>query len=615
MEQWMKKLSGVMIASAIALTLSTKASADGDPPPETTVIEDNAGAADGSGTAGGTDPTRDGDDPADAPADPTGSNVGPYIQIDNNVSSDPPVVIDPDAEDDIDMTDDEDGTGFWGYEAGEADSQSDNTVYMVDNSLQSITAYETDLHIEAAGLNEINSIAAGQDLYISGTGIMLLDYLMIGGSTINPLALPAEGIPGFFLQPLDGLENNGSTGSVAVFLLSDSGGSSDGSGTGSNYVLINGSVPGILDESYVIPSGKNLIMPGGTSIELVNPKDTTVTSDVEFADTCGQFFEPSSSLTISSGSTMTLQGDATITMRGEDVSGSLAVGRGAVTYAPVLNVEGSLLGSGSITGKGLVELNLGAEEPVPSAPSIDSRIFKLVRRSGNIVFKDLDDELYKYLDADVNMSDEDFAIVTSQAGLDGMNPLWGVHTTVFGFEIDDSKTAEFGSSGSPKNGIGGLGWFKWGIVKLGAGGGNNVIINTTGSTGSSIIGGKYAGSYKPSNHSLILVVTDRDICYNLAAYYDGKQIFSLNSKVTVRFDYPVPASEGRFFVVFRNGDGSLTAFAARYDAVAGQLVFSGDKLGDFVVVCPDGFDGEIFSEDFYAFLETIDSVKALKASF
>ena len=613
MEQWMKKLSGVMIASAIALTLSTKASADlEETPSETTVIEEKAGAADGSGTAGGIDLSKGGD----ASADPTVGSPGPYIEIVNNDADHKVTEIDPDAPDDIDKTADEDKTGFWGYEAGEANLQSDNIVYMVDNSLQSVTAYGTDLHIEATGLNEIYSIEAGQDLYISGTGIMLLDDLMIGGTAIDPLALPAEGIPGFFLQPLEGLENNGSTGSVAVFLLSaPPAGTSDSSGTGSNYVLINGSVPGILDESYVIPSGKNLIMPGGTSIELVNPEVTSVTSNVEFADTCGQFFEPSSSLTISSGSTMTLQGDATITMRGEDVSGSLAVGRGAVTYAPVLNVEGSLLGSGSITGKGLVELNLGAEEPVPSAPSIDSRIFKLVRRSGNIVFKDLDDELYKYLDADVNMSDEDFAIVTSQAGLDGMNPLWGVHTTVFGFEIDDSKTAEFGSSGSPKNGIGGLGWFKWGIVKLGAGGGNNVIINTTGSTGSSIIGGKYAGSYKPSNHSLILVVTDRDICYNLAAYYDGKQIFSLNSKVTVRFDYPVPASEGRFFVVFRNGDGSLTAFAARYDAVAGQLVFSGDKLGDFVVVCPDGFDGEIFSEDFYAFLETIDSVKALKASF
>ena len=613
MEQWMKKLSGVMIASAIALTLSTKASADGDPPPETTVIEDNAGAADGSGTAGGTDPTRDGDDPADAPADPTGSNVGPYIQIDNNVSSDPPVVIDPDAEDDIDMTDDEDGTGFWGYEAGEADSQSDNTVYMVDNSLQSITAYETDLHIEAAGLNEINSIAAGQDLYISGTGIMLLDYLMIGGSTINPLALPAEGIPGFFLQPLDGLENNGSTGSVAVFLLSDSGGSSDGSGTGSNYVLINGSVPGILDESYVIPSGKNLIMPGGTSIELVNPKDTTVTSDVEFADTCGQFFEPSSSLTISSGSTMTLQGDATITMRGEDVSGSLAVGRGAVTYAPVLNVEGSLLGSGSITGKGLVELNLGAEDYVPSAPSIDSSIFKLVRRSGTISVDDLDEEVYSYLHA--NLSDEGFTEATSNDGISTPNGKWGTHATTFSFEFAGTETAYFYGSMPSANALGSLGWLKWGLYKLGAGGGNDTTVNSTGSTGSSIIGGKYAGSYKTSNRSLILEVTDRDTCYNLAAYLDRKQIFSLNSKVTVRFDYPVPASESRFFVVFRNGDGSLTAFAARYDAVARQLVFSGDKLGDFVVICPDGFDGELSGEKFYAFLETIDSVNALKASF
>ena len=611
MEQWMKKLSGVMIASAIALTLSTKASADlEETPSETTVIEEKAGAADGSGTAGGIDLSKGGD----ASADPTVGSPGPYIEIVNNDADHKVTEIDPDAPDDIDKTADEDKTGFWGYEAGEANLQSDNIVYMVDNSLQSVTAYGTDLHIEATGLNEIYSIEAGQDLYISGTGIMLLDDLMIGGTAIDPLALPAEGIPGFFLQPLEGLENNGSTGSVAVFLLSaPPAGTSDSSGTGSNYVLINGSVPGILDESYVIPSGKNLIMPGGTSIELVNPKDTTVTSDVEFADTCGQFFEPSSSLTISSGSTMTLQGDATITMRGEDVSGSLAVGRGAITYAPVLNIEGSLLGSGSITGKGLVELNLGAEDYVPSAPSIDSSIFKLVRRSGTISVDDLDEEVYSYLHA--NLSDEGFTEATSNDGISTPNGKWGTHATTFSFEFAGTETAYFYGSMPSANALGSLGWLKWGLYKLGAGGGNDTTVNSTGSTGSSIIGGKYAGSYKTSNRSLILEVTDRDTCYNLAAYLDRKQIFSLNSKVTVRFDYPVPASESRFFVVFRNGDGSLTAFAARYDAVARQLVFSGDKLGDFVVICPDGFDGELSGEKFYAFLETIDSVNALKASF
>ena len=113
------------------------------------------------------------------------------------------------------------------------------------------------------------------------------------------------------------------------------------------------------------------------------------------------------------------------------------------------------------------------------------------------------------------------------------------------------------------------------------------------------------------NHALTYKVTDMDTCYNLSAYYYGEQIFSLANKLTVRFGYPSPANDGSLFVVFRNEDGSLTAFPARYDYVKGELVFSGDKLGNFAVVCTD-YDGKLYTKEFYDFLETFDSVKALE---
>ncbi len=672
MEKWMKKLSGALIASALALTLSTKASAElaeeeETLPPEDPSIEeegapggegegilllsadgpeDGAGG-DAEGTVGGEGTmtafdvgsgTPVGDVPEADPAggsdgaggDPTGGDGSgtaggdtPSIEIINDDDEHTVTVIDPNAQNDIDKTTDDDGTGFWGYDSGNTDSQSDNTVYMVDNSTDSVSAFGTDLYIEAAGINEIDTLYAEQDLYISGTGIMLLDDLYVNGSNItNPFDLPADFYDHFFLQPLDGTSNNGSTnGSVAVFLLFNPN-VKDSDGTNGIYVLINGDVPGILDESYVIPEGITLYMPDGTSIELVNPEISSVSTDIEFSDTCGQIFIPSSSLTIPSTSSLVVESGATISLLGENIHSTdhngnplndpLATGGGTVTFAPVLNIEGSLYGAGSITGNGIVELNLASGQDLPSV-AIDSGIFKLIRRDGKISGEELDKELYSYLQA--HLSAADFAEVTSNDGISAPNGVWGTHGTVFSFMVDDTETSYFYPETPSVNGLGYLGWLKWGIDKLGAGGGNETTINTTGGTGSSIIGGKHAGSIKPGVHSLVLEVTDKETCYNLAAYYDGKQIFSLNNKVTVRFDYPVPTSEGRFFVVFRNGDGSLTAFAARYDAVAGQLVFSGDKLGDFVVVSIDDFDGQLFSAEFYAYLETISSVKSLKASF
>ena len=54
--------------------------------------------------------------------------------------------------------------------------------------------------------------------------------------------------------------------------------------------------------------------------------------------------------------------------------------------------------------------------------------------------------------------------------------------------------------------------------------------------------------------------------------------------------------------MFRNADGSLTAFRASYDPLSGRLSFECDRLGDFVIVA-FAFAGEEYSEAFYEALE------------
>ncbi len=69
-------------------------------------------------------------------------------------------------------------------------------------------------------------------------------------------------------------------------------------------------------------------------------------------------------------------------------------------------------------------------------------------------------------------------------------------------------------------------------------------------------------------------------------------------------------STNHLYVIFRNTDGTLTAVRARYDAAAGQLVFTTGRLGRFVVVSMD-YDGVEFSGGFYKALEKLDEVKKL----
>ena len=64
------------------------------------------------------------------------------------------------------------------------------------------------------------------------------------------------------------------------------------------------------------------------------------------------------------------------------------------------------------------------------------------------------------------------------------------------------------------------------------------------------------------------------------------------------------------FVVFRQADGTLVAVRARFDAVTGELLFETDLSGVFAVVSFP-YAGELFSDAFYAALETLDAIRDL----
>ena len=69
--------------------------------------------------------------------------------------------------------------------------------------------------------------------------------------------------------------------------------------------------------------------------------------------------------------------------------------------------------------------------------------------------------------------------------------------------------------------------------------------------------------------------------------------------------------DGPLFVVYRDGYGHLRAFLAEYDPLTGILKFRSTMKGDYVVVYyPYTEQGvTVFSEEFYAMLEELGSIK------
>ena len=206
------------------------------------------------------------------------------------------------------------------------------------------------LNIAAAGFNHLRSVVSAGDIHITGTGILLLDDVALGENS------------GFYLHTFTNLYKEG-TGSVAVFLRQYD----------NLYMMVNGSVPGILDEQYIIknadlliPSGSTLLMDSGeTALDKVTrdvvgnwhggekpPEGFNANNYDMLCSESSLTLEDSASLTVENGAVIKTISDLgpppSITAKGN----SSVVVDGTLTDRIDINLEGSssLSGSGSITG-------------------------------------------------------------------------------------------------------------------------------------------------------------------------------------------------------------------------------------------------------------------------
>ena len=180
----------------------------------------------------------------------------------------------------------------------------------------------------------------------------------------------------------------------------------------------------------------------------------------------------------------------------------------------------------------------------------------------------------------------------------------------------------------------------------GIGGGGVTTDTNTSFTGSGVLGGSGAGSVSGGARRLALtgnrstsigsevepapepaptaaqpaddlrVWTEELIqtkgCFLLHIERGGRTLGRLAAPVKVRMEYApdADAADKPLYAVFRDVDGTLTAFAAQYDPDTGILSFSSHISGKFIIVAFD-YDGEPFTEDFYLALAGLDAVKAL----
>ena len=210
------------------------------------------------------------------------------------------------------------------------------SVSMVNNGAAvDIKAEGKGVDFSVAGLNRIGTLYADGDVNITGTGIVLIDKIdMKLDANLNLLSI-------------QGVYENGS---AAVFLKNENG----------EYVLINGSVAGILDEEYTIPSGITLVVPDDGKLDMrVTRTDTG----------SGTYSYSAPKLTVSSGAALEVAGQmkmnafrvgtvinsSTLQIGGAlRLNGTLSVYRNAGETAEnfCLNVMsgGSVTGNGTMTG-------------------------------------------------------------------------------------------------------------------------------------------------------------------------------------------------------------------------------------------------------------------------
>ena len=254
-----------------------------------------------------------------------------------------------------------DGTGAAGdiAEGDPGASAAAELVLCGDMGVQEVQS-DTDIVIKTAGLQQIGSLVSDGDVYIVGTGILLVDEVsLLQGCSV-------------YLQSLEDIygENGGTVG---LFLLIDE---KDGIKT---YELINTAyqdddgehvVSAILDEEYTLPGDINLVVPDGGAVvmQCVNTIVETVmgengeTETNVYRSTTGQpetgysvlkppgnvqlqFIESAPVLNVPVGSTLTVQAGASFLL-----THLFEIGIGQDKNSSLINVSGKLVMDGDLTG-------------------------------------------------------------------------------------------------------------------------------------------------------------------------------------------------------------------------------------------------------------------------
>ena len=109
-----------------------------------------------------------------------------------------------------------------------------------------------------------------------------------------------------------------------------------------------------------------------------------------------------------------------------------------------------------------------------------------------------------------------------------------------------------------------------------------------------------------------VIVTPEGDYYTVKIYNGAREVLNPGVKMTARMNFTLPDGweADAIFAVFRNADGSLTAFKAAYDPVAGTLTFHTDCTGTFALVSFP-FEGKLYSADFYTALGELESIQKL----
>ena len=250
MKQWIKRLTSAFLASLLTVSLNGQihAESEEEPIPEPPLqISEPSASTDTQGEAD------------DAPAV---TDDAPAVVDDGSAASDDAQAEEDDAEvvilrvnADQTMTDAEGDELPETQDASTFTQLEDGSYVLVNHSGTESLQADGDITILAAGLNRVSSISGTGKVSIAGTGILLVDSL--------------EGE--LDLLTLTDVYDKGST---AVFVKQ-----TDGS-----YLLVNGAVPGILDEEYTI-NDASLVMPDqsrlvlcGTGAEAIRDNDGNVTA-------------------------------------------------------------------------------------------------------------------------------------------------------------------------------------------------------------------------------------------------------------------------------------------------------------------------------------------------